>query len=476
MIRIGFDDDDKILDPDQLDEDGNPIEKSGTKVDFEKNKEVYLSPRRLEQLKEELSCVVVHDFGDEYHLSEEERREKNALYDAFKKFRKYKHTYRKLDEYVVVMREALSCLKAVAENNGVYSEDEFIKLFLRKKIEIAGLRLPRYKGRNRKALSWDFVTEFILSNDPPEDILPKPREELITEDEYEEAEQQLFDAGQMDIILRPVTEKEQAKFDEFFDIEEDKQVDNGMAVELSKKDQKALMKAQPELMYTIKEGRRNMKSIANLDRLAYTLTDDDLDMIELNDKKYQYVSSSDYPVFEGDLNSGKNYHKYIMKLQEYENTQIKENYSGRLKTKEEIYELELKQELEANGWNLRNLYENKDKEKRLKKAQKRDKKQEKKIKEKLLAVQNRRKRRMGEDVDNEAYKKGKKKKKGKGKNKDRDKADIKKAKKLKKLKKQKEKDVENFMNNAAILRSDSDSFDEYEKDVLDWSFDNVFKE
>lgn len=463
MIRIGFEDD-NFIDPDSLDEEGNPIEKHGDKFtsDKEELKEVYLSPKRIEQLKEEFSAVVVHEFGDEYHLSEEERRERDQLYDVFKKFRKYKHTYRNIVEYVTVMREALVCLKAVAENNGIYSEDEFIRKFLKKKITITGLRLPRYKGKDRKTLSWDFVTEFILSTDPPEDILPKPKEELIDDEDYEKVGRELFSEEEIEDIMKPVTEEQRRKYDEYFDMEEDKHTDTGMAVSLTRKEQKALIKSQPALMRAIKEGRKDQKSIRNLDRLAYSLTDDDLDQIELNDRKYGYESSSDMPKFKGDLSSNKDYHKYMRALEEFEHTQIKENYGGRLKTREQIEEIELKQELEANGWNLRNLYENKEKEKRLRKARKRDKEQEKKIKKKLLAVQERNKRRLGEDIDDDEYMSKKKKKKKKD------------AKKLKKMKKSKEKDVEEFMNQSAILRSDEIDFDEYEQDVLDWSSDNIF--
>ncbi len=38
------------------------------------------------KLLEDYSTVVVHDFCDDYHLSEEERAEKNRFYEAFKKF------------------------------------------------------------------------------------------------------------------------------------------------------------------------------------------------------------------------------------------------------------------------------------------------------------------------------------------------------------------------------------------------------
>ena len=79
-------------------------------------------------------------------------------------------------------------------------------------------------------------------------------------------------------------------------------------------------------------------------------------------------------------------------------------------TLEEIKEIQVKEALESAGWNIRVLYDNQTKEKKLKKIMKADKKREKKLKEQLTKVQNRSKRRMGLDIDEESSKKKKKKK------------------------------------------------------------------
>ena len=47
-----------------------------------------LKAEREEMMKEEFRTVVVHEFGDEYHLSEEERKKKYKYYEAFKTFSK----------------------------------------------------------------------------------------------------------------------------------------------------------------------------------------------------------------------------------------------------------------------------------------------------------------------------------------------------------------------------------------------------
>jgi hypothetical protein len=106
------------------------------------------------------------------------------------------------------------------------------------------------------------------------------------------------------------------------------------------------------------------------------------------------------------------YHRYMQALKDYEDEYIKDNYHGRMKTLGEIRELELKAALEEGGWNIRALYNNKEKEEKLRKAMKRDRKREKKLKEQLIKIQNRNKKRrqMGDDINSSKKKKNKKKK------------------------------------------------------------------
>jgi|GEM_PF-290243 len=101
------------------------------------------------------------------------------------------------------------------------------------------------------------------------------------------------------------------------------------------------------------------------------------------------------------------------------------NGLSKLKTPEEINDIQLKTELDKAGWNMRNLYENKEKEAKLKAIRKSEKRREKLLRQKLTEAETRRKRReMGEDIDSE-------KKLSK--------------KKLKKLKKKGKKEIDKFL-------------------------------
>lgn len=471
MIRIGFNDDE--IDESQYDENGDPIVKKRGDVfeDIEKrNLTVFIPERRIQQMKDEFDCVVVNDFGDEYHLSEEERIAKNKFYEAFKVFSKCKHKYRKLDEYVKAMREALKCLDFVAQNNGVYPPDEFKKMYFRNKIVINGLTLPQFKGRERKTISWDYLTDFILSDRDPSEILPNNKhDEILTPDELEELEDKLFSEGELERILRPKTEEEEYEQNLPFDVDEDDQDGKNVVVFLTNKQSKKFIKAQPEFINEIKEMRRESRKIDRLSRFVYDITQDDLEAISMYDAKHNFQSPSDVPKFKGDLMNDKDYRKYLLELEDFEKENVKVNYYGKLKSLEQIQELELKQLLEKNNWNIRNLYENKEKEAKLRKIRKRDKKREKELRDKLVAVQERRKRRLGEEVDNTS-KKNKKSKKKKKKNKDNN-VDKKQKSKVSNYKKRVNEDMDDFLLETAG-RLDG-GFKEYKEETLDWSWDNI---
>lgn len=455
MIKIGFDDEETA---EIYDEDGNLIEedlKHGDGFNKPDNRKlsVFIPEKRLEQMKEGFNCVVVNDFGDEYHLTEEERIAKNKFYEAFKVFNKCKHKYGKLDEYVKAMREALKCLDFVAENNGVYPPDKFKKMFFRDKIYVTGLSFPKYKGRDKKQLSYQYLSEFILSDEDPSKIIQKKTDEIRSYEELEELEKVLFTEDEIAKILEPESEEEKERQLLFFDIDADDPGDDNVVIFLTPKQSRKLMKKQPELLLEIKDIKRSNRSRDNLSRLVCDLTSDDIEEIAKYDQIHNYVSSSDIPEFKGDLTDDNAYHRYLMELQEWEDTAIKEDYHGKLKTAEQIEELMLKQVLEENDWNLRNLYENKEKEARLKKIRRKEKEREKKLKKKLINVQKRRDRRLGDDIDTEDKRKKKKKV-------------------VKKVKNKKEKKIDDILLSSV---GSKDDMKDYKKDSLDWSWDNITK-
>jgi hypothetical protein len=101
-------------------------------------------------------------------------------------------------------------------------------------------------------------------------------------------------------------------------------------------------------------------------------------------------------------------------LEEYENTQIKKNYRGKMRTQEEIDYMELIDAFEKDGWNVRSLYNMKEDEKKAKKIAKRDRKEEERLKARLLKLDERAKARKG-GIEVNSKKSKKKEKKSKKK-------------------------------------------------------------
>lgn len=379
-------------------------------------KALYISPKRLEYMESTYGTVVVHDFGDDYHLSDEEKESQNNYYQLFRKLNKCKRKYRKIDEFVECARIALEALDMVAENNSVYDPEKFKVLVLKGKITVAGWFYPRYTGRDRKQLNWEYISDFIMTDRPPKELLKKPSvEEFMTEEEIEEEAKHLFDDGELAEILKPVDgDKEFRENVHCFDSDED-EIEQGSSITLiaDPKETKAFLKAAPELLILAKDLKRQMKSQEQLDRYVSDIRMDDIEKIEEYDNQMSFSSSSDIPKFKGDITNSKDYHRYLRALEMYEKTQIRQNVNGKMRTMEEIQELELKDTLEMAGWNIRALYDNKDKEKRMKRALKADRKREKQLKKQLTRVQERSERRMGTYVESSDPKKKKKKKKKK---------------------------------------------------------------
>lgn len=399
----------------QVDEiTGEPTKKVPT-VDIAtvRDKLPRLKKEREDMMKDEFRTVVVHEFGDEYHLSEEERKKKYKYYEAFKTFSKYKHKFRKFPEYIKAMREALKCLDLVAKDNFVYSPDEFKKLFFRGKIWISGLILPEFKGAGRRSVDTEYLTEYILSDAPAEDFLKEEEHEIYTKEELEDAYEVLFSEEDKRVIDRAINSDEDEETEIYAPVslyEDDENIPSNMCLPLTKKEIKKSIKVLPDLgnLYKRIEKKRKKGSLG-MGGLISDMLSADIEEFELYGNN-QTIQLSPMPLFKGDMMNDTDYYKYLAKLEDWESTQIKTTYNGKLKTKEEIDAIELRKALENHNWDIRNLFGNKERMKKLEKIRKEQLQKEKLLKKKLISVQNANKRRkLGEDFDDEELSKEEKK-------------------------------------------------------------------
>lgn len=144
MIRIGFDDDTSTFE-DTLQETKDSPEGQRQREAKISLDDVYVSEARLEDIKRQYSMgVVVNNYGDDYHISEEQRQKNNQYYEVYKPLKRAKRKYRKIDEWIKVMRQYMAAIKVIAENNSRYTPDQFMKKYSEGKIKICR---PPHGGR-----------------------------------------------------------------------------------------------------------------------------------------------------------------------------------------------------------------------------------------------------------------------------------------------------------------------------------------
>ena len=106
---------------------------------------------------------------------------------------------------------------------------------------------------------------------------------------------------------------------------------------------------------------------------------------------------NDMPEFHGDFNSNKDIENYLLRLKEYELDNEFVEYNGKVYTERQYQELVLKEILDKNGWEIRNLAVNIRKEKKKKKIEKKYKRKEEKLQSMLEKLQ----KKTGESSDEE---------------------------------------------------------------------------
>ena len=408
MIRIGFDDDTSTFE-DSLQETKDSPEGQRQREAKISLDDVYVSEARLEDIKRQYSMgVVVNNYGDDYHISEEQRQKNNQYYEVYKPLKRAKRKYRKIDEWIKVMRQYMAAIKVIAENNSRYTPDQFMKKYSEGKIKIYGLTFPKYVGKDKKDINWEYIwTEFIGTNRDPSELINPP--ELI-DPTSEDMRKRLFTDEEYARITAPMSDEERYRINHIvFDEDRDSVEGVNVVLPANKKLTKEFVKKFPEITGLVKLSKRREASSRGINSFIHDMTMDDIEFFERYDRKHNVqMKNGDEPVFNGDMSS-KNVNRYLYEMEEYLNSHQKIFYDGRMRTRDEIQEIQTNAFLYEMGYNVRNCFNNREEEERLKKILKRDKKAEKKLKRRLTAISERKKARQGEIES--AKKAGKKKKK-----------------------------------------------------------------
>lgn len=350
-------------------------------------KEVYIPEAELEELRERYSHMIVQDFEDDFHMKKEERDNQRARFAKFYKLKQdFPKKIRRIDKFVEAYRLVMEIIDEIAETNGAMNPDEFKLMVLRREIDIAGLQLPKFIGKGRKSLNWNNVVQYIL--DPSLNAMDLTKDSLRVSDEYDEDGEISLSEDEMKEIMSLVENvgniNEDVDRPPLPDVE-----DNGpsFVAVASKKDKKVLKSDLPNYQKVMKQiDRRDSKRRENA--MIWQLNQDDMKWIEEYDRKHNRGSNAGVPQFKGDIMNKDDVEAYIYAVDEYlRETELVETKNGGYITREDAEELEFKETLEACGYNLRNLYGNKKREKEKEKADKAKRKKIKSLKKMLVKLE-----------------------------------------------------------------------------------------
>lgn len=353
----------------------------------------YIPPRMLAEMEASYGEVVVHDFGDDYNLSEQEKSEKNALYKVFSKLARCKRTYRKIEEFIQVARLSMDALNAVAETNGRYDPEEFKRRVFKGKIEVQGWMFPKLAGKERKKVNFSYLADFILSGEDPSlfnGIVETPEEEFPPDDVLVESCKKLFDEHDLERITH-VEDQETIRKRVNGVIEDPtdpNQVPFDVVIINDEAATKKLIKSSPEILDAVKEYRRKIKTSDQLQSFISDIDYDDFQAISKIDARVSEKSSGGVE-FTGSILNDDDYYEYISESDEYAYTHDLYNYEGRQKTKAEIDEAEFMRAIENAGWNVKVLFGNKERRRKRDAALKADKRREKTLRAQLERVSKR---------------------------------------------------------------------------------------
>lgn len=316
--------------------------------------------RSLNDYRADYETSVVHDYGDEYHWTEAQKKAANEHYEMFERYYKGLRKIRKIPEYIRKYREYLNIVKVIAKDNGVYEPEEFLKMFAKGEIVIYGLNPPVLTGfkrlRKRKHINFNELAQFIASDEDPDDFFGKE-----SEDEMD------FDPGDLSNASRILTPDEIKYVREYSEDEATKkyfermrfisndEIKPGMPIAMVS-DRKKLFKSIPELKQILTAVQRSADKANNIfssyGNFGFSLGSE-LEQIAMYETKRR--GNDEPPKFKGSIFDDKAFEDWVEKADEWRENHTYVDVGGSKLTVLESENLWMRDMLEQNGYNVRKL-------------------------------------------------------------------------------------------------------------------------
>ena len=337
------------------------------------SKQRKFSEAELQEMRDGIKEICMNDFSDEYNLSDEEKFENAEQAKIFNAVARTKRKCNNIADFIIAVRYRLDAIRYIAEHNGIYPTEKFLKLVAKGKIVLPGLSVPKYTGKNRKKINWDYISEFIAdrSKDPSEF-----RETKESDDFYDFAHadngRNLFSAYDYAALV------EGGSSDESVEIE---------MLTASDKTMRKLAKHNPNISDSIFKYVSSLKKAKEQSFIFdSSQASIELDSIQVLDQRSIRATKTAPPVFTGSITSDKDWQKYQRDYYDWyvHNVYVEDGVGGRV-TIEEYQQAEMRRMLEEAGWNVRKFASNAKYFKRAKRAEKKAKHKAKRVKDNLLA-------------------------------------------------------------------------------------------
>ena len=217
--------------------------------------DVFIHQKELDILREQYSKSIVQDFCDNYHISKEDREKNRAEYEKIYKLRNMRSNCPRLSEYVKEWRIIIEIIREIAKNNKLIDENEFIAKSFTGKIHINGVKFPKYVGKRKKLINWEYIiNDYILEDNKDPDELDYLTFDPLDLDSDDLDEDTLLD----DPLIKNIVMSYKEKSDEdILNIIESGDPESGVISSSNKYSDKKLRKLYPELF----RGIRNVKKI-----------------------------------------------------------------------------------------------------------------------------------------------------------------------------------------------------------------------
>lgn len=129
----------------------------------------------MKQIRESCERTIVHDYGDNdiFHMSDEERAEKDMLADLSMKLGGLKRTYRRVDQYIEAMRIVMQAWDLLERRaNFLHSRDDFFTMVGEGRIVSGRIIMPKLKKMD--TYNMDTLIKYISNPElDPTELVPE---------------------------------------------------------------------------------------------------------------------------------------------------------------------------------------------------------------------------------------------------------------------------------------------------------------